>query len=102
MEAALNNVFSINHRPSAGSAKQAAPEDRVSFVEYVAKVTEAYLNGEIDSIVIGHVDGDGIPVVEFGSFPVNMGNDILALAVETHQVGSGLCQEARDIILNGS
>lgn len=98
----MNNVFSLNHRPKGEESIKLKSEDRIKFVEYVASVTEAYLNGDIDSVMIGHVDADGIPSVEFGSFPVNMANDILALGAEAHREGSIVCHEARDIILNGS
>ena len=99
METVMNNVYSINHRPS-GTIEPT--QDRIKFVEYMAALADDYLAGKIDIITIGHVDEDGVPNVEFGTFPVNFGNDVLALGVESHRQASQVCAEAREIIKTGA
>lgn len=96
----MTNLLSVNYRPSKDERKK--DEDRVKFVEFIASVTEMYLNGDIDVISIGFVDEDGIPRVEYGSFPVNFGNDVLALGVEASRESSDICDEARALIKNGA
>jgi hypothetical protein len=53
-------------------------------------------------ISVGFVDSDGIPTVEYGSFPVNFGNDVLALGIEASREGSLVCSEARELVKSGS
>jgi hypothetical protein len=55
--------------------------ERVKFVQYIAGVTEAYLNGNIDIVMIGFVDPQGIPFPGLGPYPPELVNDVLALAI---------------------
>lgn len=73
-------------------------EDRKSFVNYVQECLELYLSGKLDVVCFGFVDAAGVPLVEYGTFPSSLANDILALGMRCRRDSEAICEEAHDLI----
>lgn len=73
-------------------------EDRQEFVKYVHECLDLYLKGKLDVVCFGFVDAVGVPLVEYGTFPESLANDILALGMRCRRDSEYICEQAHEQI----
>lgn len=78
-------IIGIDFPESSQKVNKEPPKERVKFVEYLAKISEQYLRGEIDVVLVGWVDPSGRPYVGVGDYPGELTNDLFVLGASVEK-----------------